>query len=66
MIKEANLPLILMSSFMILLVSYACKNPRAIFALIRLLSGMRAHMDHEVSFLRESPLALFSRTLEQL
>ena len=61
-----NLPLILMSPFMILLISHAGENAGAIFALIGLLPGMCSEMHHEVSLLGEGPLAVRMRALEQL
>jgi len=61
-----NLPLILVSPFMILLIPDTGENAGAIFALIGLLPGMCSEMHHEVSLLGEGPLAVCMRALEQL
>jgi hypothetical protein len=61
-----NLPLILMSPFMILLVTDTGENTRAIFALIGLLPSMSPEMHHQVALLGEGPLAIRMRAFEQL
>lgn len=60
-----NLPLILMSSLMILFVSYARKHPLAILALVRLLSSMSSQMHHEVALLRERAAAIGMSTFKE-
>jgi hypothetical protein len=55
-----------MAAFMILLVANTGKHSLAILALIRLLPSMSAHVDHEISFLRERSGAVGQQTSKKL
>lgn len=63
---DENLPLVLVSPFMILLVAHAGEYAGAVLALVWLLPGVCPEMHHQVPLLGEGPLAVCMRTLEQL
>jgi len=63
---DENLPLVLVSPFMVLLVAHAGEYTGAVLALVWLLPGVCPEMHHEVSLLRKGPLAVRMRALEQL
>jgi len=61
-----NLPLVLMSSFMVLFVPNTGEYMIAILALIRFFSSMSPQMHHEVSLLRERAATIRMTALKKL
>lgn len=55
---DKSIPHIRMASFMVLLISSAREYLCAVLAHIWLLAGVCAHVDHQVAFLWEDPIAI--------
>ena len=55
-----------MSAFVIFLIAHTGENSLAILAFVRLLTSVSAHVDHEISFLRECSSTIGPQALEKL